>query len=122
MKICTAPHARKHAKGFAEGILSRKACGSFVADMKLVVAVCVRGKAWRSDYTRSGKVLLRTRNATLALEEPLPTAGQPGTFRGRLAEAWKGGPVFAGKCPRSTGSSMEPKPTGCGEALLSFLT
>ena len=54
------------------------------------------------------------------LEEQLPTASQEAqnSWRiswkgcGRFAEApRKGGPVFAGKCPRSTGDSMEPNPT-----------
>ena len=57
LKMCTAPHARKHAEGFAEGVSSRKVCRRFA-------------------------------------EAPR-----------------KGGPVFAGKCPRSMGSPMEPKPT-----------
>ena len=84
-----------------------------MAEMKLIVSVCVRGAARRSDYSRSRKVLLRARITTV-LEEQLLTACQDQNIRRSLqkvragfAEApRKGGPMFVG----SAGSPMEPKP------------
>ena len=56
--MCTAPHPRKHAEGFAEG-------GSFVADMKLNYSVRAWKKTHEEPIAVEEKVLLRTRNATL---------------------------------------------------------
>ena len=93
LNMCTAPHARKHAEGFAEGIISRKVCGSFVADMNLLFQFCMLGKARRSDDSRSRKVLLRTRSATLTRRAVANRCQQPpkktkaaGGFRARFAE------------------------------------
>ena len=88
---------------------SRKVFGSFVAGMKFNVSVCVRGKARRNEYSRSIKVLLHTTLTRRAVANSKPYVA---IFCGRFAEApRKGGPVFAGKWPRSMGSPMEPKPT-----------
>ena len=102
------PHARKHAEGNAEGISSRKVCGSFVADMKFNTSVCVHEKARRNDYSRRRKALLRTRNATLtrrAVANSKPTTA--GVFRGSSAEGW---PRVGTQVPMQ-GNPMEPKPT-----------
>ena len=88
-----------------------------MTDMKLIVSVCVRGKARRNNYSRSRKVLPRRIITTLtrAVANSKPSRPeQPDCAErcGWFAEAPRtGGPVFAGKCPRSTGSPMEPKPT-----------
>ena len=114
MKMCTAPHARKHAEDFAEGILSRKVCGSFVADMKFIVSVCVHGKARRKNYSRSSKVLLRTKNATLTRRAVANSKPRRPTQPADFAEGLR----------KVRGSSAEGWPRVCrqDETLLSFLT
>ena len=69
---------------------------------------------WKSTEKEAEKCCC-VQEAQHFLEEQLPTATQEDQnsgFRGRFDDApRKGGPVLAGKCPRSTRSRMEPKPT-----------
>ena len=85
----------------------------------------MRGKAQRNDYSRSRKVLLRTRNATLtgrAVANMKPgRPKQPADFEeglpkvlGGCAEGW---PRVCSKCLRSTGNGAQAY-TGCNETLL----
>ena len=100
-------------KGFVRG---RFLCGSFVADVKLLFFRFGHGET----ITVEAERCCCAQETQSLLAEQLPTASQEGQnsqrisrkVYGRCAEASrKGGPVFAGKCPRSTGSSMGPKPT-----------
>ena len=73
----------------AEGICSRKVCGSFVADIQLMFQ-CLHGKARRSDSSRrKGVAAYKKRNtySKSRCQQQAKKAKTAGVFRGRFAEA-----------------------------------
>ena len=73
----------------AEGICSRKVCGSFVADIQLMFQ-CVHGKARRNDSSRrKGVAECKKRNTYLKsrCQQQAKKAKTAGVFRRRFAEA-----------------------------------
>ena len=79
-----ATRAAEACGRLAEGICSRKVCGSFVADIQLNVS------AWRNDSSRrKGVAAYKKRNAysKSRCQQQAKKAKTAGVFRGRFAEA-----------------------------------